>query len=236
MHTEFYFQSDNSNKVWNVTVKGSECTTSWGKTGAALRSKTKVANTPDEAAKLAEKLIKEKLNEGYLEGQPPAYVAPDWSTMEMNEEVFWRVIGLLNWKKLGDDDAVCAPAVKALSQMTRSHLEIFENILAKKLYDLDTEAHAREIGEDAYKDEESHFSVDWFLYTRCCVVANGKDCYEEILNNPKEMVKDGEFEAILNLARSANEKMTGEEDFDVDTDYSYETFSNREGWKIQGES
>ncbi len=235
MHREFYFQSDNSNKVWSVTVKGSDCTTSWGKAGAALRSKTKVANTPDEAAKLAEKLIKEKLNEGYLEGQPPAYVAPDWSTMEMNEEVFWRVIGLLNWKKLGDDDAVCAPAVKALSQMTNDSLLNFVKILTEKLFLLDTEAHAREIGQCAYIDEENHFSVDLFLYARCCVVANGKEFFEAVLNDPKEFPKDMDFEALLSLGYFVEEKINDDELFYSDKS-SYETFSNREGWKIQGES
>jgi len=46
--------------------------------------------------------------------------------------------------------------------------------MADKLYALDTAAHARHIGEWAYRGPEADtFSPDWFLYVRCVVVANG---------------------------------------------------------------
>ena len=146
----------------------------------------------------------------------------------MSDEVFWRIIRLFNWKKLGDDNAVIEPAAAALAEMSVADILRFEDILAEKLYVLDTEAHAREIGEDAYLPG-GPFSVDWFLYERCAVVANGCDFYESVVADPRRMPKDMEFETMLYVARSAFERKTDQE-FDHVTPLSYETFSNREGW------
>ena len=55
-------------------------------------------------------------------------------------------------------------------------------------------------------DDNSYFSVDEFLYSRCVVVANGKDYYYEVLNNPTKMPKDLEFESLLYIACDAYEK------------------------------
>ena len=82
----------------------------------------------------------------------------------MNEAEFWRILGLMNWKRVGNDDAVCKPAIDALAERDIADIRKFEQIMAEKLYRLDTEAHARQIGEDAYGGE--HFSVDEFLYGR----------------------------------------------------------------------
>ena len=118
---------------------------------------------------------------------------------------------------------------KSLAERSTEEIEGFEELLAQKLHALDTEAHARNIGEDAYTGDEGHFSVDWFLYVRCCVVATGQRAYEATLKNPGEMPKDMEFEALLEVAAEAYESKTGE-DFDYDTSVSYETFSNKAGW------
>ncbi len=144
-------------------------------------------------------------------------------------EVLWRIISLFNWKKLGDDDAVIGPAVKALAQMSAKDIVRFEDILGEKLYALDTEAIAREIGEEAFQPGK-YFSVDWFLYSRCVVVANGRDIFESIIAEPTQMPKDCEFEALLSVAREAYERKTGDE-FDHSSPFCYETYSNRSGWK-----
>ncbi|MFT3686264.1 MAG: DUF4240 domain-containing protein [Phycisphaerales bacterium] len=147
----------------------------------------------------------------------------------MPEPKFWKIIGLLNWKKLGDDDDVLGPAVKALAAMTVADIRQFEERLASLLYTLDTHAHATNLGKDSYKGDGKHFSVDNFLYVRCCVVANGKKMYETILNNPKKMPKGVDFEPLLTLASAAYERKTGK-DFDYTPGCDYEAFSNREGW------
>lgn len=149
----------------------------------------------------------------------------------MDDQEFWRIISLFDWGKTGDDEAVLKPAVKALAQKTLDEISAFEEILSQKLYALDTMAHAKNIGEDAYVDDNHHFSVDWFLYARCCVVANGPDLYRDVLKDPKQFPKDIEFEALLGLASAAYEAKTGQECDGFDTSVSYETFSNQAGWK-----
>lgn len=147
----------------------------------------------------------------------------------MNEQQFWDLMKLVDWKKLGDDDAVVRPLVKALAKLPEDEIFAFDDLLAEKLFALDTEAHARHMGEYSYKDEGTHFSVDLFLYSRCAVVANGKETFEEILADPTQFPEDAEFEAILYVAGTAYEKRTGEE-YPHSPTTSYETFANKRGW------
>ena len=146
----------------------------------------------------------------------------------MREELFWRIIGKLDWSKIGDDAAVVEPAVQALAQIDVQDILGFQEMLAEKLHALDGERYAREIGEYAYEPGE-HFSTDWFLYARCCVVANGREVYEAVLSDPQKMPKDMEFESLLYIARSAYERKTGEE-YDHLTKIDFETFSNKDAW------
>ena len=228
MKREFYYQDDRSNKFWTIELVGTEYVTTHGRVGAQPRETRKQSATEDDANREVEKQIAAKLKKGYIEGTAPAIEKPDWGSMSVSEDGFWRVIVLFNWKKLGDDEAVIEPAVKALAQMTVNDINRFEDILNEKLYALDTEAHAREIGEDAYQPG-TYFSADWFLYARCVVVANGPELYESVLADPTEMPKDGEFESLLTVGPTAFERKTGEE-FDHVSPVSYESFSNQSGW------
>jgi hypothetical protein len=92
------------------------------------------------------------------------------------------------------------------------------------------QAHAREIGEHVYDGPDSPFSPDWFLYVRSCIVANGRSTFEQVLADPKEMLKDLELEALLYVASKAYARKTGKE-FTYVPSTSYETFSNDAGWK-----
>ena len=148
----------------------------------------------------------------------------------INETEFWRIIGLFNWKRTGDDEAVLKPAVKALANKSPEEITAFEEILSQKLFALDTKAHAMQMGEDAYVDDKHHFSVDLFLYARCCVVANGKEYYDSVLADPSEFPEDMDFEALLELAATAYEAKTGKDPEFFETSVSYETFSNTLGW------
>lgn len=148
----------------------------------------------------------------------------------MTEAIFWMIIGLFDWRHEGDDDAVIEPAVIALSQKSEEEIIRFEEILAEKLFALDTLAHAKEIGEEAYADNGQYFSADWFLYSRCVVVANGRELYDEVLKNPSSFPKDLEFESLLSVGPAAYERKTGKE-YSHTTKLSYETYSNRTGWQ-----
>jgi predicted DNA-binding WGR domain protein len=228
MKREFYYQDDRSNKFWTIELVDKGYVTTNGRVGATPREASKQCATEDQAQREVEKLIASKLKKGYVEGAPPNYKKPNWASMSMSDDVFWRIIGLFNWKKTGDDEAVLEPAVRALAEMSEKDIKRFEDLLAIKLHALDTEAHAREIGEDGYQPDK-YFSPDGFLYARCVVVANGPQFYESVLADPAEMPKDMEFECLLNLASTAFERKTGEE-FDHASPLSYESFSNSEGW------
>jgi hypothetical protein len=148
----------------------------------------------------------------------------------MTEATFWMIISLFDWEYAGDDKAVVEPAIVALSQLSESEIIGFSETLAEKLYLLDTKQHAVQIGEEAYAGDESYFSVDWFLYARCVVVANGKGLFETVLADPREFPNDLEFESLLYIADTAYERKTGR-NLEHSTKYSYETYSNQSGWK-----
>lgn len=147
----------------------------------------------------------------------------------MNDAIFWEIIEKLDWDQSGDDEAVVKPVVNALSAMSDNDIFQFEELLAQKLYALDTKPHAKEIGKDAYINDDEYFSPDGFLYSRCVVIANGKDLFDHILENPKDFPKNMEFEAILYVAQEAYEQKN-----DKDWEYvpltSYETYANANGW------
>jgi predicted DNA-binding WGR domain protein len=228
---EFRLRNDTSDKFWTVEVVGSTVVATNGRIGASPRETRKVMPTPEAAQGEAERQVADKLRKGYTEGAIAALgtrARPNWSEMPMSEETFWRIIALLNWKKTGDDDAVLKPAVAALAEMPSTSICLFEDMLAAKLHALDTERHAREIGDDAFRPG-AHFSVDWFLYVRCAAVASGRAFYEEALANPASMPKDVEFEALLSLPDAAHQKKSGTPLDHVATP-SYETYSNSAGW------
>lgn len=147
----------------------------------------------------------------------------------LDDKQFWEVIEKIDWKK-EDDTQRMKPAIDFLANKKVQEIKQFQESLSYKLYLLDTKEHAKEIGEEAFVDSETHFSVDYFLYVRCCVVANGKIVFEDALNNPKEMPKDLDFEALLYIAQYAYEKRMNKE-LDYNTGCDYETFSNIKGWE-----
>jgi len=148
----------------------------------------------------------------------------------MTEAVFWMIISLFDWSHEGDDEAVIEPAIVALSQKSEEEILQFEEILAEKLFALDTLAHAKEIGQEAYVNDDEYFSPDWFLYSRCVVVANGKELYDEVLKKPSSFPKDLEFESLLSIGPAAYERKMGKE-YNHTTKLSYETYSNKAGWQ-----
>jgi hypothetical protein len=143
----------------------------------------------------------------------------------VDERQFWKIIALFDWSKEGDDYAVMRPAIDLLARSSVEILGQFDEILAAKLYALDREEYARPTGFGI-----EYFSVDMFLYNRCCVVGNGKEFYERVLKNPSLMNKHMDFESLLYLTERAARKQ-GIEDFFTSTQFSYETYSNEDGWK-----
>jgi len=146
----------------------------------------------------------------------------------MDDQVFWRIISLLDWSK-EDEEGILEAAIKELSTFTAWKIRHFEETLSYKLFLLDTEEHAKEMGEYRFSQQDQHFSPDLFLYARCAVVARGKEVFEDVLSNPSKMIKDTEFEILLSLSSKAYYLKMGKE-FEYESGCSYETFSNKEGW------
>lgn len=151
----------------------------------------------------------------------------------MSEEHFWHIVSLLAWDHVGDDDAVVLPVVTALAAGSDADIISFQDTLAQKLFRLDGMSFARHIGRGSFTGGDEHFSPDEFLYIRCCVVANGREVYERVLNDPHEMPKEAEFEPLLYIAPDAYKLKTGGAQFSHKTPVSYETFSNKEQWKLE---
>ncbi len=229
MRREFYYQDAHSNKFWIIELTDLTLSTLHGKIGAKGKVVTKVFENKEVADKEFNKQIIAKLKKGYLEGSvkdAPKHETVNWANKQMSEGVFWEVIRLLGWSHQDN----LKPAVKALTKMSEEDIFQFENIMAEKLYRIDT----KKLAEHVYGNEQET-SMDDFLYVRCAVVANGETFYDSVLNNqfPDTLkAPDGiTFEPLLYLAMEAYKKKTGEEIDFIDTDYSYETCSNEEGWQ-----
>lgn len=177
---------------------------------------------------LNEAVIRE-LQERYPEAEISVELHQDRNRAPLSEQHFWEIISLLDWDKEGDDDAVVEPAVAYLTAGPVRHIFEFADLLSEKLFTLDSEAYARHIGEDAWSPDR-YFSVDNFLYARCCVVANGKEMYEKVLHDPAQMPKDLTFEALLYLPSEAYERKTGKA-YDYSPAFPIETYGNEKGWE-----
>ena len=157
-----------------------------------------------------------------VERQPNAARAP------LSEAHFWKIIDLLDWTQ-SDDDLILEPSIAYLAaNSVRSILE-FADLLSEKLYALDGKAYAQHIGTTAWK-LDSFFSVDNFLYARCCVIANGQDFYQKVLENPTLMPKDTTFESLLYLPSMAYERKLNKK-YNYTPTHSIETYSHKEAWQ-----
>ena len=153
-------------------------------------------------------------------------------SLSFAETDFWDAIDRLDWSQEQDDEKVVEPLIAFLAAGPIAHIYRFSDLLAEKLWHLDTSAHAKVFLDDP--EEAGYLSVDDFLYTRCAVVANGRAYYENVLNNPAQMPADLTFEPLLYVALKAYKRKTGK-DFTPVCAFNYETYSNKEGWKNQNQ-
>jgi len=149
----------------------------------------------------------------------------------LSEKQFWEIIDLMNWRAK-KPTSILAPAQAKLAQLSVKKIESFHDHLSEKLYALDGQKYAEQIGTHAYKGEDHPFSADGFLYARCMAIAKGKKVYESIIVDPTNMVKDDTFEALLSLPFLAYQEQTGNP-FEHIPAYLIETFANPDGWDGQ---
>ncbi|HEY3999828.1 MAG TPA: DUF4132 domain-containing protein [Candidatus Xenobia bacterium] len=72
----FEFSEGTSNKFWEADIAGSTLSVRWGRIGTAGQGKDKAFPSPDRAQAEFDKLVREKLKEGYREVGAPAVAAP----------------------------------------------------------------------------------------------------------------------------------------------------------------
>lgn len=168
------------------------------------------------------------LKEKYPEAEIRVELHQDRNKAPLSGAYFWEIISLLDWSKAGDDEEVVEPAKARLAAGPVRHIFEFADLLSEKLYALDGRKYALHIGEDSWSPDR-YFSVDNFLYARCCVVANGKDVYEKVLHGPTQMPKDFTFEELLYIPSAAYEQKTGKQ-YDYTPSHPIETYSNQTGW------
>ena len=137
----------------------------------------------------------------------------------MNDQIFWQIIDLLDWKKDKTED-ILQKAVQVLAEYSEMQIKEFAEILAQKLFALDGSIYAEKI--------DLPFSVDDFLYVRCYAVSQGKKYYEHILQNPQE-IENKTFGSLRLLPAKAYPLKTGQK-WNYQTQFCYETYSNAQAW------
>ncbi|GCD47434.1 hypothetical protein GKJPGBOP_07200 [Streptomyces paromomycinus] len=140
----------------------------------------------------------------------------------MNEDTFWQLIDACT--PTGPDPDSERLAAALTEHLARSPVYVvtgFAEQLSWALYRLDR----RELGQG--------LSGDSFLYTRCAVVAAGREVFEGVLRDPSAFAPFATdliwAESLLYAPDHAYERITGEE-WHRATRYSYESYANTKGW------
>ncbi|MER5918176.1 DUF4240 domain-containing protein [Streptomyces sp. NPDC001982] len=140
----------------------------------------------------------------------------------MNENAFWQLIDECTPSTLDPDaEQLAAALTNRLAAGPLATIIGFAEQLSWALYRLDR----KEYGHD--------LSGDSFLYTRAAVVAAGRETYEAVLRDPQVFAPYATdliwAESLLYVPDEAYRRLTGEE-WDRNTRYSYESYSNIAGW------
>ncbi len=182
---------------------------------------------------ISESVIRD-LKEMYPDAEVSVELHHDRNKAPLSEAYFWEIISLFDWSKEGDDEAVVEPAIARLVSGPVRHILEFADLLSEKLYALDGRRYAVQTGEDAWSPDR-YFSVDNFLYARCCVIANGEAFFKDVLDDPEKMPKDRSFEELLYIPSQAYQRKTGRK-YAYTPAFPFETFSNISGWEINDTS
>ena len=126
----------------------------------------------------------------------------------MNEKEFWSIIDCLD-PAGSNPDAIICPAIARLTLESEQRICDFQERLAEKLFRLDGESWAKQIGAKAFDGDKRTFDGEHFLHARCCILANGRAYYESVLGNPRNMPKDQAFPELLEIAPRAFKTKNG---------------------------
>ncbi|MCX5397134.1 DUF4240 domain-containing protein [Streptomyces sp. NBC_00102] len=140
----------------------------------------------------------------------------------MDEDAFWQLIEACSSVEPDPDAELLSDHLT--ERLARSALPLvvgFAEQLSWALYRLDREEYGRELSGDA------------FLYTRAAVVAAGRTAFDRVLEVPAAFTPYAVdliwAESLLYTPDRAYRRLTGEE-WDRRTRYSFESYSNTDGW------
>jgi hypothetical protein len=141
---------------------------------------------------------------------------------------FWEIMEKCDWKYEGDDDRVLEPVIEYLSQQADEEIFLFDDMMAELLYAIDTKDNAKKSEKAA-----GYLSDDTFLYSRCVALINGSEYYKNVLNGMADDLWNMEFESLLYVPGQAWSIKHNKDyaDYPHLTKLSYETGSNKDGWK-----
>ncbi len=127
-------------------------------------------------------------------------------TIFLAEKEFWYIIGLLDWKFVGDDDRVIRHAIDYLSSRSILDIELFYKTLKDKLGVLDHLLKYKEVSSKDKAIMELMNKPEAYLYTRYAVIANGKKYFEAVLENPIKIKENTTFFGLEQLCKIALKK------------------------------
>ena len=149
-------------------------------------------------------------------------VCPLRHARSVNEETFWQLVE--DCSPTGPDPEAELLAANITERLARSSLSLVTGF-AEQLYRVLYQVDRKEYGQD--------LSGDAFLCTRAAVVAAGRAVFGRVLQYPAAFapfaVDHIWAESLLYAPDRAYERVTGEE-WGRDTRYSFESYSNAEGW------
>lgn len=145
-------------------------------------------------------------------------------------QFFWDTMELCDWEQEGNDDKVLKPVVEYLSKQSDDIIFQFDDLMSELLYYLDTKKLA-----DQCEKVDPLMSDDTFLYSRCVALINGPDYYEKVKKGKEKNVWTMEFESLIYVPQKAwaLKHQSYVDEYPHFSPLSFETGSNKEGWKIK---
>ncbi len=136
-----------------------------------------------------------------------------------SEKEFWKIMGMLDWHFVGEDENVIKRATLCLSKKSDNFIKKFHQMLLQKL-------RALEVCNVSFGMNKSAQS---FLNTRCSVIAAGKKYYDSVLLNPSKIKENAEFKALTKLCNNAISLKQGDQTIHVSV---FKYYSGSAGMKL----
>ncbi|WP_226674682.1 DUF4240 domain-containing protein [Mesobacillus jeotgali] len=210
METTLIYKDGSSNKFWKINVAGNSYSITYGKIGTVGAVKVKNFDSEEACQKDADKLIKSKLKKGYTPANPVDKVMKESS---MSEIVFWEILKTAR-QKGEDPEEQIEWLVSHLSKKPVKDIVMFDYFFNQnylKSYTSDLWAAAYIIMGGASDDSFDYFRA-WLLF-------QGKETYEEAINDPEMIIPHlkvleeeedvPQLEDLLSAASIAYEEKTG---------------------------